>query len=76
MKINQEAINRASLCRMQSLDELWMEEDNEVAEHPYYNNFPNKTHPTGGLVDERVKVKIPPISDPAQVSKAVPMKVT
>uniref|UniRef100_A0A8C7E6U5 SHC adaptor protein 3 n=1 Tax=Naja naja TaxID=35670 RepID=A0A8C7E6U5_NAJNA len=47
--------------RMQSLDELWMEEDSEVAEHPYYNSFPNK-------VDERVKVKIPPISDPAQVT--------
>lgn len=54
---------------MQSLDELWMEEDSEVAEHPYYNSFPNK-------VDERVKVKIPPISDPTQVSKAIPMKVT
>lgn len=67
MKINQEAINWASLCRMQSLDELWMEEDSEVAEHLYYNSFPNK-------VDERVKVKIPPISDPAQVSKAIPTK--
>uniref|UniRef100_A0A670Z7S5 SHC adaptor protein 3 n=1 Tax=Pseudonaja textilis TaxID=8673 RepID=A0A670Z7S5_PSETE len=47
--------------RMQSLDELWMEEDSEVAEHPYYNSFPNK-------VDDRVKIKIPPISDPAQVT--------
>ncbi|KAG8130747.1 hypothetical protein E2320_017330 [Naja naja] len=50
--------------RMQSLDELWMEEDSEVAEHPYYNSFPNK-------VDERVKVKIPPISDPAQSASAL-----
>uniref|UniRef100_A0A8C5RYY9 SHC adaptor protein 3 n=1 Tax=Laticauda laticaudata TaxID=8630 RepID=A0A8C5RYY9_LATLA len=46
---------------MQSLDELWMEEDSEVAEHPYYNSFPNK-------VDERVKIKIPSISDPSQVT--------
>ncbi|XP_070592392.1 SHC-transforming protein 3 [Erythrolamprus reginae] len=50
--------------RMQSLDELWMEEDSEVAEHPYYNSFPNK-------VDERVKVKIPPLSDPAQSASAL-----
>ncbi|XP_063151308.1 SHC-transforming protein 3 [Candoia aspera] len=57
--------------RMQSLDELWMEEDSEVAEHPYYNSFPNKVHSTGGLMDERVKVKIPPISDPAQSESAM-----
>ncbi|XP_026559717.1 SHC-transforming protein 3 [Pseudonaja textilis] len=50
--------------RMQSLDELWMEEDSEVAEHPYYNSFPNK-------VDDRVKIKIPPISDPAQSASAL-----
>ena len=55
--------------RMQSLDELWMEEDVEPAEHPYYNSIPNKIPPIGGLVDARLKAKVP-VSDSAQVGKS------
>nr|XP_034956123.1 SHC-transforming protein 3 [Zootoca vivipara] len=58
--------------RMQSLDELWMEEDVEAApEHPYYNNIPNKIPPTGGLVDARLKAKLPSVSDPTQSASAM-----
>uniref|UniRef100_A0A8D0GYG5 PID domain-containing protein n=1 Tax=Sphenodon punctatus TaxID=8508 RepID=A0A8D0GYG5_SPHPU len=45
--------------RMQSLDEPWMEEDGEAAEHPYYNSVPNKTPPTGGVIDARLKARLP-----------------
>ncbi|XP_072848471.1 SHC-transforming protein 3 [Pogona vitticeps] len=55
--------------RMQSLDELWMEEDVEPAEHPYYNSIPNKIPPIGGLVDARLKAKVP-VSDSAQSASA------
>ncbi|CAI5787011.1 SHC-transforming protein 3 [Podarcis lilfordi] len=58
--------------RMQSLDELWMEEDVEAAaEHPYYNNIPNKIPPTGGLVDARIRAKLPSVSDPTQSASAM-----
>ncbi|XP_060618021.2 SHC-transforming protein 3 isoform X1 [Anolis sagrei] len=57
--------------RMQSLDELWMEEDGEPAENPYYNSVPNKIPPTGGLVDVRVKAKLPCVSDSAQSASAM-----
>ncbi|XP_061482082.1 SHC-transforming protein 3 isoform X2 [Rhineura floridana] len=58
--------------RMQSLDELWMEEDGEAAaEHPYYNNIPNKIPPTGGLVGARLKAKFPSVSDPTQSASAM-----
>ncbi|XP_053264136.1 SHC-transforming protein 3 isoform X1 [Podarcis raffonei] len=58
--------------RMQSLDELWMEEDVEAAaEHPYYNNIPNKIPPTGGLVDARLRAKLPSVSDPTQSASAM-----
>ncbi|XP_042309823.1 SHC-transforming protein 3 isoform X2 [Sceloporus undulatus] len=52
--------------RMQSLDELWVEEDGEPMEHPYYNSIPNKIPPAGGLVDVRLKTKVPSVSDYAQ----------
>ncbi|XP_028604666.2 SHC-transforming protein 3 isoform X1 [Podarcis muralis] len=58
--------------RMQSLDELWMEEDVEAAaEHPYYNNIPNKIPPTGGLVDARLRAKLSSVSDPTQSASAM-----
>ncbi|KAJ7335618.1 hypothetical protein JRQ81_013559 [Phrynocephalus forsythii] len=57
--------------RMQSLDELWMEEDGEPAEHPYYNSIPNKIPPIGGLVDARLKAKGPSVSDTAQSTLAM-----
>lgn len=52
---------------MQSLDELWLEEDSEATEHPYYNSIPNKVPPTGGMVDMRLKAKFPSVSDDVQV---------
>uniref|UniRef100_A0A8D2JG47 SHC adaptor protein 3 n=1 Tax=Varanus komodoensis TaxID=61221 RepID=A0A8D2JG47_VARKO len=57
--------------RMQSMDELWMEEEGEATEHPYYNSIPNKIPPTGGLVDARLKAKLPSISDPPQSTSAM-----
>lgn len=57
--------------RLQSLDELWVEEDGEATEHPYYNSIPNKIPPTGGLVDARLKAKLPSVSDIAQVGKPI-----
>ncbi|KFP89371.1 SHC-transforming protein 3, partial [Apaloderma vittatum] len=53
--------------RMQSFDEPWMEEDNEATEHPYYNNIPNKMPPSGGFIDARLKARLPPAADTAQV---------
>uniref|UniRef100_A0A8C2XHS6 SHC adaptor protein 3 n=1 Tax=Cyclopterus lumpus TaxID=8103 RepID=A0A8C2XHS6_CYCLU len=36
-------------------DELpWTEEEEESAEHPYYNNIPGKMPPTGGFIDTRL----------------------
>ncbi|XP_054843643.1 SHC-transforming protein 3 [Eublepharis macularius] len=52
--------------RMQSLDELWLEDDGEATEHPYYNSIPNKIPPTGGMVDARLKARGPSISDEVQ----------
>lgn len=54
--------------RMQSFDELWMEEDNEAIEHPYYNNIPNKMPPPVGFLDARLKARLPTAADTAQVS--------
>ncbi|XP_066472349.1 SHC-transforming protein 3 [Tiliqua scincoides] len=56
--------------RMQSLDELWVEEDGEATEHLYYNSIPNKIPPTGGLVDARLKSRLPSVSDIAQSASA------
>ncbi|XP_077200624.1 SHC-transforming protein 3 isoform X1 [Paroedura picta] len=57
--------------RMQSLDELWLEEEGEATEHPYYNSIPNKMPPTGGMVDVRLKAKFPSVSDDAQSASAM-----
>uniref|UniRef100_A0A8B9QTL0 PID domain-containing protein n=1 Tax=Anas platyrhynchos TaxID=8839 RepID=A0A8B9QTL0_ANAPL len=53
--------------RVQSFDESWMEEESEAAEHPYYNNIPNKMPPPGGFIDARLKARIPTAADTAQV---------
>uniref|UniRef100_A0A669R2D2 SHC adaptor protein 3 n=1 Tax=Phasianus colchicus TaxID=9054 RepID=A0A669R2D2_PHACC len=55
--------------RMQSFDEPLIEEESGTAEHPYYNNIPNKMPPPGGFIDARLKAKIPTAADTAQVSK-------
>uniref|UniRef100_A0ACB8EQS8 SHC-transforming protein 3 n=1 Tax=Sphaerodactylus townsendi TaxID=933632 RepID=A0ACB8EQS8_9SAUR len=57
--------------RMQSLDELWLEEDGEATEHPYYNSIPNKMPPTGGMVDVRLKAMLPSVSDELQSASAM-----
>ncbi|XP_053155479.1 SHC-transforming protein 3 isoform X3 [Hemicordylus capensis] len=57
--------------RMQSLDEVWMEEDGEAPEHLYYNSIPNKIPPTGGLVDARLKAKVSSVSDTTQSASAM-----
>ncbi|NXJ10193.1 SHC3 protein, partial [Odontophorus gujanensis] len=57
--------------RMQSFDEPWMEEESEAAEHPYYNNIPNKIPPPGGFIDTRLKAKIPTAADTAQFAAGV-----
>ncbi|KAM4634234.1 SHC-transforming protein 3 [Polymixia lowei] len=33
---------------------LWTEEEEEPAEHPYYNNIPGKMPPPGGFIDTRL----------------------
>uniref|UniRef100_A0A671W1H9 SHC adaptor protein 3 n=1 Tax=Sparus aurata TaxID=8175 RepID=A0A671W1H9_SPAAU len=38
-----------------NMDELpWTEEEEESAEHPYYNNIPGKMPPPGGFIDARL----------------------
>lgn len=58
--------------RVQSFDESWMEEENEAAEHPYYNNIPNKMPPPGGFIDARLKARITTAADTAQVGASLP----
>lgn len=37
------------------MEELpWTEEEEESAEHPYYNNIPGKMPPPGGFIDTRL----------------------
>lgn len=37
------------------MEELqWTEEEEESAEHPYYNNIPGKMPPPGGIIDARL----------------------
>lgn len=37
------------------MEELqWTEEEEESAEHPYYNNIPGKMPPPGGIIDTRL----------------------
>ncbi|XP_009682753.1 SHC-transforming protein 3 isoform X2 [Struthio camelus] len=57
--------------RMQSFDEPWMEEEGEAAEHPYYNNVPNKMPPPGGFIDARLKARLPTAADTAQSAAGV-----
>uniref|UniRef100_A0AAY5KCE2 SHC adaptor protein 3 n=1 Tax=Esox lucius TaxID=8010 RepID=A0AAY5KCE2_ESOLU len=35
-------------------ESVWMEEEEEPAEHPYYNNIPGKMPPPGGFIDTRL----------------------
>uniref|UniRef100_A0A3B4BJB4 Uncharacterized protein n=1 Tax=Periophthalmus magnuspinnatus TaxID=409849 RepID=A0A3B4BJB4_9GOBI len=35
-------------------DRLWTEEEEESADHPYYNNIPGKMPPPGGFIDARL----------------------
>ncbi|XP_026153616.1 SHC-transforming protein 3 [Mastacembelus armatus] len=41
--------------RVLNMEELpWTEEEDESAEHPYYNNIPGKMPPPGGFIDMRL----------------------
>ncbi|XP_041741327.1 SHC-transforming protein 3 isoform X2 [Coregonus clupeaformis] len=41
--------------RVLNMDEsVWTEEEEEPAEHPYYNNIPGKMPPPGGFIDTRL----------------------
>ncbi|KAM8828974.1 SHC-transforming protein 3 [Spinachia spinachia] len=41
--------------RVLNMEELpWTEEEEETAEHPYYNNVPGKMPPPGGFIDTRL----------------------
>lgn len=43
------------LPRVLNMEELpWTEEEEESAEHPYYNNIPGKMPPPGGFIDTRL----------------------
>lgn len=43
------------LPRVLNMEELpWTEEEEESAEHPYYNNIPGKMPPPGGFIDARL----------------------
>ncbi|XP_035248123.1 SHC-transforming protein 3 isoform X2 [Anguilla anguilla] len=47
----------------------WTEEEEETAEHPYYNNIPGKMPPPGGFIDTRLKNQT---SGPAEGSQSSP----
>ncbi|XP_056146966.1 SHC-transforming protein 3 [Lampris incognitus] len=41
--------------RVLNMEEFpWTEEEEELAEHPYYNNIPGKMPPPGGFIDTRL----------------------
>uniref|UniRef100_A0A665UB30 SHC adaptor protein 3 n=1 Tax=Echeneis naucrates TaxID=173247 RepID=A0A665UB30_ECHNA len=41
--------------RVLNMEEVpWTEEEEEAAEHPYYNNIPGKMPPPGGFIDTRL----------------------
>lgn len=43
------------VLRVLNMEELqWTEEEEESAEHPYYNNIPGKMPPPGGIIDTRL----------------------
>lgn len=45
----------ATQDRVLNMEELpWTEEEEEAADHPYYNNIPGKMPPPGGFIDARV----------------------
>ncbi|XP_041106215.1 SHC-transforming protein 3-like isoform X4 [Polyodon spathula] len=53
--------------RMLNLEEpAWMEEEEETAEHPYYNSIPGKMPPPGGFIDVRMKNQAACPTDGAQ----------
>lgn len=52
---------------MFNVEELpWTEDEEESAEHPYYNNVPGKMPPPGGFIDARLTNPNAP-SDGSQV---------
>lgn len=45
----------ATQDRVLNMEELpWTEEEEEAADHPYYNNIPGKMPPPGGFIDARL----------------------
>ncbi|XP_019909194.2 LOW QUALITY PROTEIN: SHC-transforming protein 3 [Esox lucius] len=48
-------------------ESVWMEEEEEPAEHPYYNNIPGKMPPPGGFIDTRLGQ-----SNQAEVKQQIP----
>lgn len=49
------ALKMCFSIRVLNMDELpWTEEEEESAEHPYYNNIPGKMPPPGGFIDARL----------------------
>ena len=48
-------LNYSFLFRVLNMEELpWTEEEEDSAEHPYYNNIPGKMPPPGGFIDTRL----------------------
>lgn len=69
-------------CRALAAEESAWGEDEEAAEHDYYNSIPGKEPPPGGLVDSRLRhstalghVRTQPSSSvpPSQVSPSEPL---
>ncbi|XP_015195404.1 SHC-transforming protein 3 isoform X2 [Lepisosteus oculatus] len=57
--------------RMLNVEEsLWTEEEEEMAEHPYYNNIPGKMPPPGGFIDARLKNQTSGPADGSQPNTA------
>ena len=59
------SLPRASLLpvppRMAGFDgSAWDEEEEEPPDHQYYNDFPGKEPPLGGVVDMRLREGVPP----------------
>ncbi|KAG2466722.1 SHC3 protein, partial [Polypterus senegalus] len=53
--------------RMLNLEDApWMEEEEETAEHPYYNSIPGKMPPPGGFIDIRMKNQTSCLADSTQ----------
>ncbi|XP_061782601.1 SHC-transforming protein 3 isoform X1 [Nerophis lumbriciformis] len=57
--------------RVFNVEELpWTEEEEESAEHPYYNNIPGKMPPPGGFIDTRLTNQSTP-SDGSQAQTGI-----